>query len=98
MTTKCNCNSKKGFACSKCSKIKMSIMLLPDNQNLKLKLPNGDRVNPCWYSPIKQNNQENEKIIEGMIKRFSKTKLANFTRCLLFFDTTTDTLIFESHR
>ena len=98
MTTKCKCATKQGFSCSKCSRIKMAIMLLPENQNLKNTLSNGKRVNPCWYSPVKENNHLNEKIIKGMISRFSRTKLANFTRALHFYDTTTNTLIFESTR
>ncbi len=82
----------------------MVVLLAPEHKNLKWTLPNGERVNPVFYSPVKQNFKNVNDIINGMIKRFSApkqnsyTKYFSFTRALQFYNNQTDTLIFESKR
>ena len=42
--------------------------------------------NEVWYSPIKQNRWRNERILDGMLRRFKKHPMAGFTNCLQFFE------------
>lgn len=74
----------------------MSIMVAPEHQNLKLVKSNGERVNPVWYSPIKENNRSDNEIIENMIRRFSKHHLQQYTRSLMFYKN--NQLIYEANR
>lgn len=66
-------------------------MLASEHANLKWTMPNGDRVNPVFYSPVKENFKSPEAVFNGMIKRFnssrqnSYTKYNQYTRELLFY-------------
>ena len=42
--------------------------------------------NEVWWSPIKQNRWRNERIIEGMLRRFKKHPMAGFTNVVQFFE------------
>lgn len=42
--------------------------------------------NVYWYSYLKYNGRDKKFIIEGMIKRFSDTPLAQVTQVLIFYD------------
>jgi hypothetical protein len=98
MKIKCDCTDKQGFSCKNCSRVRMVILLLPDHQNLKYSAADGSKINPAWYSPVKQNKWTNDYIVNGMIKRFMSNKLAPFTRKLQFYDQFSGNLIHESNR
>lgn len=64
------------------SKIKMAIMTKAGHKN------------QVWYSPIKQNKKRSELVVMGMLRRFMKTKTAQFTNVVLFYEN--DVLIAKS--
>jgi len=76
----------------------MVILLMPDKQNLKVSGSSNKKVNPVWYSPVKQNKWTNDYIVNGMIKRFTGNTLFAHTRMLQFYDQFTDQLIHQSAR
>jgi len=76
----------------------MVILLMPDKQNLKYTNGNGDKVNPVWHSPVKQNKWTNDFICNGMIKRFMSNSLSAHTRMLQFYDQFTGQLIHQAAR
>lgn len=44
--------------------------------------------NKVWYSPIKQNHKPNDKIIEGMVRRFLENPTLKLTtNKLQFYET-----------
>ncbi len=98
MKIKCDCTSKQGFTCPKCSRVKMVILLMPDKENLKVPGPTDKKVNPVWYSPVKQNKWTNDYIVNGMIKRFTNNSLYAHTRMLQFYDQFTGNLIHQAAR
>ena len=53
---------------------------------LRVPMPNGHKANPAWHSPVKQNNMQIEKIMEGMLRRFNETKYRQFTRIIQFYE------------
>lgn len=56
-------------------------------------LTKGKESNPVWYSPVKQNRKPEKTIIEGMIRRFQKSKLFAITNVVQFYDTSSNELI-----
>jgi len=98
MKIKCDCTTKQGFTCPKCSRVKMVILLMPDKQNLKYTTGSGKRVNPVWHSPVKQNKWTNDYIANGMLKRFMSSTLYTHTRMLQFYDQFTGQLIYQGIR
>ena len=98
MKIKCDCTNKQGFTCPKCSRVKMVILLMPDKQNLKAQGPNDKKVNPVWYSPVKQNKWTDDFIAKGMLKRFMSNHLSKHTRMLQFYDQVTGQLIYQAAR
>jgi|GEM_PF-1751016 len=80
MASKCKCGKENWMGCPNCSKYKMVVMLAPEHANLKLEKPNGDRVNPVFYSPVKENFKSPEVVFNGMIKRFSNGKQNSYTK------------------
>jgi len=70
--------------CPQDSRIKLSIMTKPGE------------LNETWYSPLKQNNKPIPFIINGMKRRFLKSKYTSITQVLMFFDNQSRELI-EKH-
>lgn len=42
--------------------------------------------NVVWWSPVDQNDKSDDFIISGMLRRFEKTPMLEYTNCIMFFD------------
>ncbi len=51
--------------------------------------------NVTWYSPVKQNNKDDDFIISGMLRRFENHKNYKNTRVIQFYAMKTNELISE---
>jgi len=80
MASKCKCGNENWMGCKNCSKYKFSVMLTSEHANLKWTMPNGNRVNPVFYSPVKENFKTPEVVFQGMLKRFNSSKQNSFTK------------------
>ena len=62
----------------------------PTESKLKMVILTKHRFeNEVWWSPIKQNRWRNERIIEGMVRRFKKHPMKAFTNVVQFFESGT---------
>lgn len=86
---KCICGSNNKITCSKCSVLKMVILLKNGNNNLKHRQPNGKLVNPVWYNHISKNNKPINVIMNAMYRRFSTSEFATITNKVIFYDNQT---------
>lgn len=93
MSKKCSCKPKKLATCPVCSKVKMVMMLKHNNNDLKYFNSNGRACNPVWYSHFSKNNKPLNKIIDGMINRFNKSKYVGKVNKLMFYDNETKDFI-----
>lgn len=76
---KCKCGESNNGKCRNCSKIRMAIMLKNGSKNKGLAT--------TWYSFYRRNNQTEETIINGMIKRFKqRPEYTNNVNKLIFYD------------
>ena len=91
----CSCGNSRKIYCSNCSKISMSILLKNGNDHLKLTNKRGQKVNPVWYSPLKQNKKPEVAIIEGMLRRFYDSPFVSATNKLHFYYNNSTDLIFS---
>lgn len=91
--TKCRCGQKNdNGSCKNCSRVKMVPLL--HGPDLKKTDANGKKVNPVYYSFIKNNNQPVDKICNGMYRRFMESNaLKHVTRKIHFYDNETKKLI-----
>ncbi len=65
----------------------MAEVFCPINSRIKMQiLTKHDFENLTWYSPLKQNRWQNQRIIDGMIRRFKKQSIAAFTNVLQFYE------------
>lgn len=92
---KCTCSGNRNIYCSTCSKISMSILLKNGNDHLKLTNARGAKVNPVWYSPIKQNRRPERDIIEGMLRRFYDSPFLSVANKVNFYANNSSFLIFS---
>ncbi len=81
---KCNCGKGNKITCSKCSKLKMVILLKNGFEHLKT---NG--FNPVWYNHLSKNNKPDTTLINAMFRRFCESIYFNKTNCLIFYDNQT---------
>lgn len=77
---KCRCGQNRKIFCSRCSKVRMVILLKNGNEHLQI---NG--YNPVWYSALKYNTTDPYKIIEKMKDRFYKHPIARETNVIQFY-------------
>ncbi|WP_121667311.1 hypothetical protein [Mesonia aquimarina] len=81
---KCTCGKRNKIFCPVCSKIKMVILLKNGNEHLQI--IKGDRViNPVWYSILKYNRYDYNRITEKMEEAFRKSPLFSAANCLQFY-------------
>lgn len=85
----CTCGMNYKFTCPQCSVVRMVIMLKNGNTHLKYKQTKGIYANPAWYNHFSKNSKPTNVIINGMYKRFLKSKYANVTNKLMFYDNQT---------
>ncbi len=93
---RCQCGDSRNIYCANCSKISMSILLKNGNDHLKYTNARGQKVNPVWYSPVKQNRKPDRDIIAGMLRRFSASPFVEVANKVNFYTNNTDFLI-SSH-
>lgn len=93
--TKCRCgHANDNGTCKNCSRVKMVPLL--NSPDLKKTDATGKKVNPVYYSFIKNNNQPVEKICNAMHRRFiEKNALRVITRKIHFYDNATKELLGE---
>jgi len=92
---RCQCADSQNIYCANCSKISMSILLKNGNDHLKYTNSRGRKVNPVWYSPVKQNRRPDKDIIEGMLRRFYASPFTTVANKVNFYTNNTDFLIFS---
>lgn len=93
-TQRCNCNKGYKISCTNCSRIKMVMLLNTNYKHLKETLTGTNRkVNPVRYNPMKENDKADDKIINGMLRRFRTSKYGNATNVVQFFDNRTKELL-----
>ncbi|WP_272151427.1 hypothetical protein [Tenacibaculum aiptasiae] len=93
-TKKCICGAGKKRSCSKCSEVKMVMLLNNKYSHLKLSSQNGNRrSNPVWYSFMSKNRKDVNKIIDAMIRRYQNSKYSGKTNVLDFYNNNTNQLI-----
>jgi len=91
---KCDCSLRNtNGTCPAHSRVKMGIMLEHGADTFKKTGTNGKLANPYWYNYMKNNNQGEENIIRGMVRRFEGDILMKFTNKLEFYDNETKVLI-----
>ena len=86
---RCHCGTGHKITCPQCSKLKMVILLKNGNSHLKYKTSHTTYANPVWYNHLSKNNKTINTLINSMYKRFQKSKYANATNKLMFFDNQT---------
>ena len=85
ISKRCRCGASQKIYCSKCSKVKMCILLKNGNDHLKYRNSRGKLSNPVWYSLLKHNNKSEVQLIEGMLRRFSESPLVSSANMLIFY-------------
>ncbi len=93
ISKKCVCGKNHSVSCSSCSKIRMVLLLKSGNRELKYRQKNNRYTNPVWYSPMSKNRKSVQRIIDGMYKRFEKSKYKGVTNKVMFYDNYTKELI-----
>lgn len=91
---KCTCGAGNKIACSKCSSVKMVILLKNGNDHLKLRNSNGKRNNPVWYSILSKDGKSLKSTVNAMCRRFlDSNKYASKANALNFYDNSTKELL-----
>jgi len=72
----------------------MGVVFEKEKSKIKMViLTKAKQDNAVWYSPVKQNKKPEKTIIEGMLRRFQKSKLFAITNVVQFYNTESNTLI-----
>jgi len=83
---KCRCGQSKNLYCKYCSKLRMTLLLKNGNDHLKIMKPDGNKINPVWYSFLKYNNYDVYKIAQKMEANVRKhPDFSSATNVLLFY-------------
>ena len=83
---KCECGLDNHLFCPNCSKVKLVILLKNGNNELKIGTGAGAK-NPVWYSYLKYNRYNVDRIAEKMRDRILKeTMYAGKIQVLQFYE------------
>lgn len=84
---RCRCGLANSSTCKNCSKVRMMLMLKNGNDELKFKSPSSDKLfNPVWYSYLKFNRYDEERIAAKMVERVQmNSKYAGKIQQLQFY-------------
>lgn len=83
-STNCTCGLSNPISCPKCSVVKM-VILLKNGQD-QYKIGKDKKVNPVWYSYLKYNRYDSNRIADKMEHRLRNHKIAMATQEIRFYE------------
>lgn len=85
---KCTCALKKSTqSCPNCSSYKIVFLLKNTSAHLKNTNASGDRINPVWWSFLKDEKKPLKELFGKMLDRARKStpELYNGSNCIFFY-------------